>query len=245
MIEASLAGSSSTGKAAHEAARLPMPHRFRRMCTILAAMALGAGCSDSASAPVGPLGPTYVTVAKSSGDIFPIGGDIIAIDPAAGHLNVQGGTVRIYSLVVTAGTALSGDSVSLAEIEGFMRAGYAVGVSGFGTGDSVDDPLTVLTLAVHKAGPFPQRIEMAFFGFGDLLGVPVFQSLGGSTIVQVPADAMLDPASPIASLEAARARIAAGQAVCVTADTFQVATANYRATSYAMRPSTTAPVCAP
>ncbi len=211
---------------------------WRGTWALVAALGMAGACSGGGSTTL--TSPSIISMGSAS-HIFTIGGDVVAIDDTIPQLYVQGGTVVVRKVTLTSATTLDGDATSLDGIAALTRAGFVVGVKGFTTADSADADQTAISLTITKAGPYPVHLETAFLGIGDFLGVPAFQA--DSTILQVPPDAALDPASPIASLDDARIRIRSGQAVCVSADTLEIATANYRAMRYAMRPSTSAPVC--
>jgi len=216
----------------------PWPTRrgFCRALGTICIAALAATCSDST--------PTSASSSKSSTP-QPFGSHVIAVEVPLRRMYVGGSGNTSWTNYVsfTNTTQYTGDASSFDDVVVLYQAGYLLSASGtgfvLGSQPNVNAVVTAVTLDIHKSGPVyvkwqypaePPRRDL----FGGIPTVPYFT---GRALLLVPPGAAVDPASPIPSLDALTVETQAGKGVCVTADTIEVATLIYRATSYSMRPT--------
>lgn len=215
-----------------------MTRRCARGFAIVCLAAFAAACNDAT--------PTSASSPKA----LPFGNYVIAIEAPLRRMYVGGNNWTNY-VSFTDATIFTGDASSFEDVVSLYQAGYLVGASGTGwyTGGGFGNTvMTAATFDVHKSGPVYGRWELPLSEIrSDLFGgIPTFTYPTGRAILLIPPDAVIEPASPIPSLEALGPVFAAGMYVCVTADTIEVAPVVYRATRYSMRPQQTrTSSCAP
>ncbi len=191
--------------------------RLSRTGLLVTAVALGA-CNA-------PTSPTQNTLDVSSFSTF--SGEAPIVDVAGQRLVLQYRTAGFSRITITPATQFEGAAKSWPALGTLYQAGYLVHADARGP-VNVDQSMTAIEVTTSVSGPFFRQVDFnGAWARRDFFGVRALQ--WDDAFLLIPADAIVDPASEISTIDALFTFLESGGQACVSADAYTAATITYRA----------------